>query len=70
MFIETPALSKLICFEETKVRRPENMSVSGSGLWEGSVYIFCPFLVTFLDKQKSNNKNSLFVSGAYTVTDI
>ena len=44
MLINTPVLSKLIYFEEIKVRRPENMSVSGSGLWEGSGYIFCPFL--------------------------
>jgi hypothetical protein len=40
------------CFGATKtelIRRikvcgPENMLVSGSGLCEGSVYIFCPFL--------------------------
>ena len=39
--------------------RQENMSVSGSGLWEGSVYIFCPFLwfVSF-GQAKEMNKNS------------
>jgi hypothetical protein len=46
MFINTPALSKLIYFEEIKVRRPENMAVSGSGMCEGSVNIFGLFLVT------------------------
>jgi hypothetical protein len=52
--MDNPSVSKLICFEETKECRQENMSVSGSGKCEGSVYIFGPFLVTFLDKQKSS----------------
>ncbi len=67
MFINTPALSKLICFAETKVGRPENMSVSGSGLCEGSIYIFCPFLwfVSF-GQAKEMNKNSLRQSQIFT----
>ena len=42
--MDITSLSKLNCFAETKVGKEENMSVSGSGQWEGSVYIFCPFL--------------------------
>ena len=57
--MDITSLSKLNCFAETKVGKEENMSVSGSGLWEGSVYIFCPFLwfVSF-GQAKEMNKNS------------
>ena len=57
--MDNTTVSELICFAETKVGRQENMSVSGSGLWEGSVYIFCPFLwfVSF-GQTKEMNKNS------------
>ena len=33
------------CCKAAKVRRPENMSVSGSGMCEGSEYIFLTFWV-------------------------
>ncbi|GEM_PF-5548557 len=55
---ELPAKSRLTypskteLFRRNKVRWQENMSVSGSGLCEGSIYIFLNFLVLFVSRQK------------------
>ena len=46
-------------FRRNKVRRQENMSVSGSGLCEGSIYIFLNFLVLFVSRQKGQLKKQI-----------
>jgi len=48
-------------FRRNKVRRQENMSVSVSGLCEGSIYIFLNFLVLFVSRQKGQLKKKQII---------
>jgi len=57
--IGKPIPKKTELFRRNKVRLQENMSVSGSGLCEGSIYIFLNFLVLFVSRQKGQLKKCI-----------